>query len=160
MSVKTKPGWIWKFYFFLYLCIIATGTVYFFSPLSPINIYYQTLIALETSFLWQYLCNALSIILGNLSLCPLYLYVFQLKGMRRSFWQWVFILRLGFDLTGRFFEMNFLKSFFYSEPKVGLMVLSAFILFHLPAYIAHAIYAFDKNECDTLASVDSDRQSA
>lgn len=140
--MKSKPSWIWGIYLSIYIFIVYTNTFRFFSLKSPMPLYYHIAIAFDTSFLFQYCLNALSIMLNALSIIPFFLFITQKQFLSLTFWRYLFIFRLAADIYGRPFEFKFFQSIFFQDRTVAILVLGTSIILIIPSYIALFIHAF------------------
>ena len=134
--------WTWTGYFLVYALITSGNTSYFFQRDSLINMYYTALIAYDPLFLVSPLLNLISIVLNALSLIPLYLYIKDTCWLSPVVWRVFFAARLAFDLTGRSYELQILKSLYYHDLILVIKMLFPILIFIIPSYAAHFRYAF------------------
>lgn len=142
---KLKDQWAWYVYFVIYLAIVLSNTVYFFSWKNQIFWYYQVLMAVDIWFLYPYLLNALAIILNIVTLIPLALLIRGIYILSPRFWGYFMFLRILLEFFGKSFEIKFLQSLFYQDRVAVWASLGMLITLTLPSYIGLFLYAFRRN---------------
>jgi len=148
---KKQRSWLWKAYFLFTLLITSGSAIYFFQEKSPINLYYQILIAFDIHYLIPYCFNALSVLLNLTSLLPFYFFVCRNPFLSEKFCQWLLCFRLIFDLTGHSYEFQIIKSLNFQDKAASWAAIAVIVLFSLPSYVANYLYAF-RRESDSRST--------
>ncbi len=142
--MRFKKKWLWEAYLIILLISLFTKAWNFFLPASPIHLYFSLLKAFDPSYIFLQTINACQIFLSLLHIFPLVFYIYRIYVFTPKFWQYLFILRIIFDLTGNSYAMKTLISFYNEDPLLGLAVLIQSISTYIPSYIACYCYAFRK----------------
>ncbi len=137
-----KIGLRWKIYFFIAAPLTLGNFLAVLHPDSPLYAYYHILMTFDADFTLFWGLNIASGLLNFISLIPFFLYVFQIKFLKLRIWQWLFALRVIFDLTGHSYEVSFFKSLFYSNPQYALSMILLSLAVYIPSYIACYKYSF------------------
>ena len=140
--MNSKIGLRWKIYFFLFLPIACGNALSVVYPESPLYVYYHVLISFHKDYMFFYLLNVINALVNTLCLIPLFLYVFQVSFLSKRLWQWLFVIRIIFDIIGHDYEIKFFKSLFYINVWYGLSSLILLIALTIPSYFACFRYAF------------------
>ncbi len=135
--------WPWKLYGILFTGIVFLNLWDIYSKDSSFLMYYTMLMAFNKRYCLLFILNVLSIIINLISLLVVFFYAFDIKSSLK-FWRIFFLIRVGFDLAGHFYDSQFIKAAFFQSFSYGLACIGAFVLPMLPSYMAHYIYAFKK----------------
>jgi len=135
-------GLRWKIYLFIFTPLALGNFVSILDGESAVYSYYHALIAFHPDYFLQYAMNVASATLNAFALIPLFLYTFRGSFLWPRFWQWFFILRIAFDLTGHAYEAKLVKSLFISHSGYAISSLLLLLLLVVPSYIACFRYAF------------------
>ena len=139
-----QPGFIWKVYALYWTILVVGRNVNIFSPDSERYLFYHVLGAFHHSFFVLYYINVVNSVLNVVSLVPLYLFCFGRKIFPDSLWRTLFVLRVGFDVCGNYYDLVSIKSLFATDVGLALQVLLGGIFTTIPSYAACYLYAFDK----------------
>ena len=142
--MSKKNNWIWLTYFIIYSFLSILNLLYFFSPDSPVGLYYNIAMAFNFHFFGIYFFNFISVLLNVLTIFPLYLYTFNINFIDPRFWACFLILRLAFDVMGHNYDLNVIKSLYYENHILGIKTLIATVVLSIPSYMALFEYAFRK----------------
>ena len=140
--MSKKGRWISVAYLLLMSYLIGNKTLNFFNPESPIHSYFIILRAFDISFYIPFLLACLQIAFSLLSLIPLFLYIFQIEFLNKTFWKYFFFFNLLFDICGHNYEMNDIIGIYNANPRIALTVFLSSIIPYFPKYIACFRYAF------------------
>ena len=148
--MRLRKKWIWETYFFLVLFYTLRDAYFFFSPGSPIHLYFYILYVFDFRFAFIYSLNLVQILLSLTQCLALAFYVYRIRFLKPYVWQYTFILKIIFDLFGHSYQVNELKSFYYDNPKICLLFLLQSLILYLPSYVACYRYAFRQKNlfCD------------
>ena len=108
-------------------------------------LYYHIVVAFDINFFGIYFSNLIAVVLNTLGLLPLYLYVYQINFLNKSFWRWFLVLRLAFDVTGHNYEMNFIKALSHDNALLSMKAILTYVMLNLPSYMALYVYAFSND---------------
>ena len=139
-----KYAWAWEIYFAIVAAHAVVSAAQLISPLSPVNLYVNMLAAFDKRFYITYFACALQILLNIIHLIPLALYIRQTPFLNPKFWQYLFILRILFDIVGHPYETKTLTSLYYSNHRILMILFVQTALTYLPSYIACYQYAFNR----------------
>ncbi len=137
-----KPGWVWKLYFLIFSAYIFFNMINLFFPEAFLYTYYHILIAFDPGYNFAYGLAVGKVIFNIISLIPFFLFVFQIRWLKSHLWQWVFALRIIFDLTGHGAEIKVFQSIAYINLQTLLSYLFIFLVLIVPSYIGCFWYAF------------------
>lgn len=137
-----KKKWLWEVYSFILLFSVLRRAWNFFSPSSPIYLYFYLLKAFHPFYTFLYAVNVWQIFLSVIHILPLVLFIYRVPFGNPKFWQYLFILRIIFDLAGNSYECDTVISFYHEDPLLGLAILIQSISTYIPSYIACYQYAF------------------
>ena len=138
----------WISYLFFYSLMMALQMVTFFGSDSQESLYYHYMISLDARFIFFYAVNAAIIILNLFSLIPIYLYMFRIRFLSRSFWQGFFLIRLFLEIPGRPFEISVIKSLYIQNANFAYLTALVFCLLHGPSYVAIYRHIFGNYNSD------------
>ena len=138
----------WTSYLFFYSLMMVMQIVIFFASDSQESLYYHYMISLDARFIFFYMVNAAIIILNLLSLIPIYLYMFRIKFLSRSFWQGFLLIRLFLEIPGRTFEISVIKSLYIQDVNFAYLTALVFFLLHCPSYVAIYRHIFGNYNSD------------
>ncbi len=144
-SAMKKPGWPWKIYFFVFSVHVLLNMLNLFFPDSLPYVYYHILMAFHPGYRTAYGLAVLQVIFNLITVIPLFLFVFQIRLLNAHLWQWIFVLRVIFDLTGHALEIKFFRSVFHADLQTFLSYLFIFLVLIVPSYIGCFWYAFRLN---------------
>ena len=144
--MKKKGNWLWELYFVYFAILVINQVVNILFPTSVIYTFYHVLIAFDRWLAVLYYVRIFCDILNLVCLIPLYLFMFKIKWLNKTLWQWVVALRVGFDLVGHYYEYITVKSLFFSKPLVAAQLILWFVLTVLPSYYACLKYAFRREK--------------
>lgn len=139
---RTKPSWAWQVFFFIFFLTTISNTVLFFKPDSPVQTYYKILIGFNDSSVLLFLLNALAVIFNFLAIVPFLGFVENKRFLTPRTWQWCYVLRLAFLLTGQSYALKDIQSLYHQDHRIALSVLISALIIHAPSYIATFLYAF------------------
>lgn len=137
-----QKNWIGQIYFFSFLFFTYQKLLAFFSPHSPMALYFQILMAFDPLLSITYLFNLVEVSINTLSCIPLFLYMNKIKFLSADFWQKFLMVRIIFDILGHDYEKKYLVSFFLSDKILFLGILLFPLLMHLLSYLFLFRYAF------------------
>ena len=135
-------NWAWKIYCFIFALITIGNAAAMFSSDSYVYVYYHILMAFHPQYILLYALAAACCILSLISLIPLFFYAFEIPFLTQEFWKWIFVLRVSFELTGHAFEIQLLKSVYYSDVWIVVFLAGLFLASIGPSYYACFHYAF------------------
>ncbi len=140
MPNKTK--WLWEIYLPFFFILAVGRAVSFFAPQTPEHLYFKILYSFNPVFYTTYSLSLIQVILTVVHGLPLSLYTFRVRLLRPKLWQYLFLLRVIFDLTGHSYEMNTIVSMYHVSPGVCALTVLFAVLPYLPSYWACYAYAF------------------
>ncbi|MBF0486443.1 MAG: hypothetical protein HQL16_08020 [Candidatus Omnitrophica bacterium] len=142
MKRKIHIGWL------IYLAAVSWlslgGLSSLFQPDSDIAVYYATLKAFHDPAGHFHTAAIISIILTLISLWTVYARVFGKAFKAILFFRILFFMRIIFEVTGHYYELQFLKATHHTDPIVVWVAIGVFIAVVAPSYKAHFDYAFHK----------------
>ena len=136
----------WKIYLIIFSLFTLGSMISILYEGSYTYIYYHILIAFHKSYLLSYWYAIISNVINSMTLLSLTFYVFRIRNLQFKFWQWLFVLRVVFDVVGHAFEYKAIKSLFYSDPWLGLMTILLVLAVLFPSYLATFRYAFHQEK--------------
>ena len=139
-------GWGWKIYLILFSLLILGNAISLFYEESYLYIYYNILITFDKSYLFYYYYAVLNNVLELAVLVSLFLYVFKIRFLAPSFWQWIFVFRIVFDLVGHHFEFQTMKSLYLTDLHLALATTGIVFALMLPSYLGSFQYAFRQHK--------------
>ncbi len=140
--MSKKISWISVAYLILMIYLIGQEAYHFFSPGSRINLYFSLLRAFDLVFYVPYLLTFYQIIFNILSLILLFLYIYEIQFLNKTFWKYFLIFNFLFDLTGHSYHVNELIGISYTNPRMAIIIFLSSAIPYLPKYIACYRYAF------------------
>ena len=140
--MKTLENWPWKIYTVLFSLVVIGNLTSILSEDSFLYTYYHILLAFRKEYTLLYYLALTSAFVNLIALVPLILYTLRINFLPPRLWQWLFTLRLAFDLFGHSYELKQIRSFFAADVIQGILVLIPLILTFFPSYIALYKYAF------------------
>ena len=140
-----KNGLGWKIYFLVFAFLATNNLLDILNCQSAIYSYYHVLMIFHENYFFHYFLNVVSAFFTFLSILPLFLFAFQIRFLRPSFWRYFFSLRVAFDICGHGYETQFIKSLFYANTWHGISALIFLMVIILPSYFALSTYAFRQN---------------
>ena len=146
MLIKSRRAW--EIYLVFFAVLIFKNTYDFFALHSPVYIYFLILRFFDPAFLFIYFINLIQTILNLLHLIPLGLTVYKIRFLPTKFWQYLFILRVIFDLFGHSYDKNILVSFYHDDSIIFWFSCARIFFFYMPSYIACYFYAFKHEKLD------------
>ena len=132
-----KHNFVWKFYFLIFCLICFLKLVELFSPQATLYTFYHILIAFDPSNSVSYIFSILAALITCLCAVPVYCFAFEKYTFNKTFFHWLFFLRIIMDIAGHQYEWLFVQSFFRESWWLGLSCLGVIVLPILPSYIAH-----------------------
>jgi len=144
--MQKDPGFGWKCYLVFFAIMVVRNTIDLFSSASPVYLFYFVIVAFQKSLNIIYWVNVFTTVFNILCLIPLFLYVYRKRFLCPRVWQWVFVLRVIFDITGHTYQRVMLKSLFFSSPKFAAWAVVIFLLVLFPSYLACYQYAFQNEK--------------
>ena len=140
-------------FFNLYLIILALF-VYrkvdrFFTRDSVEYLYLQILRDFDIGFYLTYYLNFMQICFSVIQLFPILFFIYQIRLFSQKFWQWLFVFKIIFDITGHPYEIKYLTSLYYYHPSASLIVFLSSIATYVPSYVVWVRYAFQKINTNT-----------
>ena len=137
-----KPGWPWKIHFLVFSLYTFINMWNLAGTDSFLYLYYHILMAFHQGYRVMYGLAVLKVILNLLSLVPFFLFLFQIRFLSARFWQWLFALRVFFDLFGHAAEIKFFESLLHESQHLFFSYLFVFLVLVVPSYIVCFQYAF------------------
>ena|SRR3989338_8595140 len=142
MDKTSKTSLPWKIYFFLFVPFPVTGLLGITLPQGTVYSYHHVMMAFDKSYAMIYWLNVTCAVVNVLSLVPFFLFVFQKRFLYPKAWQYFFIARIIFELTGHAYETNVIKSLIFTDLWIAASSLFISFAVILPSYIAGFLYAF------------------
>lgn len=136
----------WKIYFLFFATATIWNLLFSLSPDSIIYVYYHVLMAFDKHYRTAYFLSMASGVMAAIGLIPLFLFIFQLRFLPPQLWAILFVVKVVADLTGHSYEVELIKSLFYSSFWLTLSSLAVSLAFSLPAYIIFFKYAFRRHK--------------
>ena len=146
MLVKSRRAW--EIYLVFFAVLILKNTYDFFAFNSPVYFYFLILRCFAPAFLVIYFINLIQTVLNLLHLIPLSLTIYKIRFLPTKFWQYLFILRVIFDLFGHSYDKNILLSFYHDDFVIFWFSCTRIFFFYMPSYIACYFYAFKQEKLD------------
>ena len=130
-------------FFFLWIGFIRLGAL--FSLDAPQGLYFHILCAFDNSYCFTYTLALLQVSLAIIHFIPLILFLSKTYLLPTRFWQYLFLLRIIFDIAGHPWEINYLSSFWDSRPGLVIITICLYVSLSIPSYVGCYYYAFKKH---------------
>jgi len=143
-----------KLYLIIVSLFILKKAVIFFGPQSPVQLYFYILNCFNPLFFFLYMCNYLQLALSLIHIIPLALYIHRLQIFPEIVWQYLFILKIIFDICGNSYHVSYLVSLYHYSPLIAISAFLSSIAIYLPMYWVCYNYAF-KSQKLSLKSIES-----
>ncbi len=135
--------WPWMIYGALLTSLITRDAIDILSKNSAFFTYYTILIAFKKTYLIYFIFNMISILINLLIPLVVFYYAFDIKS-NMKFWKAYFFLRIFFDLTGHYYDLQTIKASFAQNSTYGFVTIWIFTIPLIFSYIAHYLYVFQR----------------
>jgi hypothetical protein len=132
----------WGLYFFIFFLLNLYNIADFFSPESAHHLYFQILYLFDTRLILNYILTFIQINLTLIHLIGLALFIHRTPLFNQKTWQYLFLLRIVFDIVGHPYGVQYLISLYHQSPSICLSAFIFICSFYVPSYIASYHYAF------------------
>lgn len=137
-------NWAWKLYGIFLSTVILNSLKDIFIKDSSFRVFYTILIAFDKRYILFLALNIIDLLINIFAAIVVFYYIFNVKRSLKL-WKALFLLRIGFDLIGHFYDIQFIKAAFFQNLTYGLACIGVLALPMLPSYLAHYKYAFKKS---------------
>ena len=142
LPMPNRTKWLWEVYLPFFVILALGRAVSFLAPQTPEHLYFKILYSFNSVFYISYSLSLAQVVLTLIHILPLALYTFRAPFLSPRLWQYLFILRAIFDLTGHPYEMNTIVSMYHTSPQICALTVLLAVLPYLPSYWAGYAYAF------------------